>query len=111
MCRARASALFHFDQLVLAVVVVAGLQCATCATAFFDQVAARIIGEVSVAVEGQAVASCFCLLSALATVGAQDVARRIKVELFLGVAFHGFKPVQRVVVVADLAFAQVVNLA
>jgi len=70
LCRCFVAALLHFDELVLAVVVVAGVQCAACTAALFDQVAARIVGEVAVAVEGQAVACCFGLLAALPAVRA-----------------------------------------
>lgn len=66
---------FYCDQLVLAVVVVAGAQCAACAAAFFNQVAAIIVGKVAIAMKGQAVAGGFGGLAGLgAVLGAEDVA-------------------------------------
>ena len=86
------AAFFNSGELVLAVVVVSGLYFSAGATAFLNQVAAWVVGEVTVAMEAQAVTGgCFLgglVLGFTVRCAAQDVACRIEVELFAGVAVH-----------------------
>ena len=70
--------------------MVAGDEATVLTTFFFDQVAAFVVAEVAVAVELQAVASADITgtLTVVISFATENIPRRIKLELFAGVAFY-----------------------
>jgi len=92
----------YFDQLVLQVVFKAFFQFAVFFPVFFDEVAARVVGEVFVALQEQAIAfdstgffgawRVFCAFG-----DREDIPGGVKVEKLGVVAFGSFKAVEGVV--------------
>ena len=97
------------DQTMLAVVTVLGDQFLPGAAAFADQVAVRVVVVMTVALHQQTVAFDVGEVGGRLVVLAEEVACRVVSEAFRRSATYADQSVKRVVVVAAVAFAAVVD--